>query len=142
VAKTGKRRLTATAGRAPASPPRRVSSGQYPPGIALAEVPPDPDMCVHLCPGPGPGVVDALGAGLAAGVDDSAVDEVADDACDAPAPDVELVEALAMVSPNASVAPSAAAPTAVPMRGLVILTRFSFRPVRGAPPRGTPGGSR
>ena len=118
--------LTAAAGRAPASPPHRVSTGQNPPGIALAEVPPDPDMCVHLCPGLGPGAVDALGAGLAAGVDDSVVDEVLDDACDEPAPDVELVEALAMVSPNASVAPSAAAPTAVPMRGLVILTRFSL----------------
>ena len=81
-------------------------------------------MCVHLCPGFGPGVVDALGAGLAAGVADSVVDE--DDACDEPAPDAELVEALAMVSPNASVAPSAAAPTAVPIRGLVILTRFSL----------------
>ena len=83
-------------------------------------------MCVHLCPGFGPGVVDALGAGLAAGVDDSVVDEVLDDACDEPAPDAELVEALAMVSPNASVAPSAATPTAVPIRGLVILTRFSL----------------
>lgn len=79
-------------------------------------------MCVHLCPGLAPGVVDALGAGLAAEVDDSVVD----DACDEPGPDVELVEALAMVSPKASVAPSAAAPTAVPMRGLVILTRFSL----------------
>ena len=79
-------------------------------------------MCVHLCPGLAPGVADALGAGLAAGVDDSVVD----DACDELAPDVELVEALAMVSPNASVAPSAAAPTAVPMRGLVILNRFSL----------------
>ena len=101
-------------------------TGQNPPGIALAEVLPDPDMCVHLCPGLGPGVVDALGAGLAAGVDESVVDEVLDDTCDEPVPDVELVEALAMVSPNASVAPSAAAPTAVPMRGLVILTRFSL----------------
>jgi 8-oxo-dGTP pyrophosphatase MutT (NUDIX family) len=82
-------------------------------------------MCVHLCPGFGPGVVDALGAALA-GVDDSVVDEVVDDACDARAPDAELVEALAIVSPNASVAPSMAAPAAVPMRGLVILTRFSL----------------
>ena len=81
-------------------------------------------MCVHLCPGLGPGAVDALGAGLAAGVADSVVDE--DDACDEPAPDVELEEALAMVSPNASEAPSAAAPTAVPMSGLVILNRFSL----------------
>ena len=89
--------------------------------MALAEVPPDPDMCVHLCPALGAGAVDALGAGLAAG---ELVDEVVDDACDAC--DVELVEALAVVSPYASVAPSTAAPAAVPMRGLVILTRFSF----------------
>ncbi len=71
--------LTAAAGRAPGPPvlrPTAFPAGQYPPGIALAEVPPDPDMCVHLCPGLGPGVVDALGAGLAAGVDDSVVDEV------------------------------------------------------------------
>jgi len=69
--------------------------------------------------------VDALGAGLAAGVllDEEVVDEVVDDACVA---DAELVEALAVVSPYASVAPSTAAPAAVPMRGLVILTRFSF----------------
>ena len=115
------------AGRAPAGPPRRNSAGQYPPAMALVEVPPDPDMCVHLCPGFEPGAVDALGAGLAAlagaVLDDSVVDEV-DDAC--AAPDVELVEALAVVSPYASVAPSTAAPAAVPMRGLVILTRFSL----------------
>ena len=34
---------------------------------------------------------------------------------------VAVVEALAVVSPYARVAPSAAAPTAVPMRGLLIL---------------------
>jgi len=105
-------------------------SGQYPAGMALAEVPPDPDMCVHLCPGLGAGAVDAFGVGLAALAevlpDEEVVDEVVDDACDACVPDVELVEALAIVSPNASVAPSMAAPAAVPMRGLVILTRFSF----------------
>jgi hypothetical protein len=97
--------------------------------MALAEALPDPDMCVHLCPGFEPGAVDALGAGLAAlagALDDEVVDEVVDDACDACAADVELVEALAMVSPKASVAPSTAAPAAVPMRGLEILTRFSF----------------
>jgi hypothetical protein len=82
-------------------------------------------MCVHLCPDAEPCFA---GAGLAvlAGV---ALDEVVDavDACDAPAADAELVEALAVVSPKASVAPSMAAPAAVPRRGLLILTRFSFR---------------
>jgi hypothetical protein len=91
--------------------------------MALAEVPPDPDMCVHLCPALGAGVVDALGAGLTALAGVLLDEEVVDDPC---VPGVELVEALAIVSPNASVAPSIAAPTAVPMRGLVILTRFSF----------------
>ena len=80
-----------------------------------------PDMCVHLCPDLDPGA-GALGEGLA-DVDEADVDEVVDDACDARVPDVELVEALAMVSPNASVAPSAAAPAAAAMRGMVILTR-------------------
>jgi hypothetical protein len=97
--------------------------------MALVEVPPDPDMCVHLCPGFEFGAVDALGAGLAAlaeVLDEEAVDEVADDACDVCAADVELVEALAMLSPKARVAPSTAAPAAVPMRGLEILTRFSL----------------
>jgi hypothetical protein len=104
--------------------------------MALVEVVPDPDMCVHLCPDLGAGAVDAFGAGLAAlaGVlDEDVVDEVVDDASVA---DVELVEALAIVSPNASVAPSMAAPAAVPMRGLVILTRFSFP----CWPWGGPGG--
>jgi hypothetical protein len=81
---------------------------------------------VHLCPALGPGAVDALGAGLAAPAG-ALVDEVVDDAWDACVPDVELVEALAVVSPYASVAPSMAAPAAVPMRGLLILTRFSLR---------------
>jgi hypothetical protein len=94
--------------------------------MALAEVPPDPDMCVHLCPALGAGAADALGAGLVALAGVLLAEEVVDDARDACAPDVELVEALAIVSPNASVAPSTAAPAAVPMRGLVILTRFSF----------------
>jgi hypothetical protein len=91
--------------------------------VTLAEVPADPDMCVHLCPVADPGL---LAAGVAA-LAEVVLDEVVDDACDARAADVELVEALAMVSPKASVAPSTAAPAAVPMRGLVILTRFSFR---------------
>jgi hypothetical protein len=80
-------------------------------------------MCVHLWPGMGPGAVEDFGDGLAAaglaGVDVVAVDDV----CAAVA---EEVEALAMLSPNARVAPSTAAPAAVPTSGLVILTRFSF----------------
>jgi hypothetical protein len=76
-------------------------------------------MCVHLRPGMGPGAVEAFGAGLAEGVAEVA----ADDLC----PAVEEVEALAMLSPSARLAPSTAAPAAVPMSGLVILTRFSFR---------------
>jgi hypothetical protein len=104
--------------------------------VALAEVPPDPDMWVHLCPALGAGAVDAGAAGLEAlaGVlVEEVVDEVVDDAC---VPAAELVEALAIVRPNASVAPSMAAPAAVPMRGLVILTRFSFldRGGSGDPP--------
>jgi hypothetical protein len=75
----------------------------------------DPDMFGHLWPGLV--VVDGLAAG----------DVVADDVCDVRAAGVEEVEALAMVSPSAIVAPSTAAPAAVPMRGLVILTRFSLR---------------
>ena len=80
----------------------------------------DPDICVHLRPGIGPGAVEAFGAGLAAGVAEVA----ADDLCEAA---VEEVEALAMLTPSARLAPSTAEPTAVPMSGLVILTRFSFR---------------
>ena len=85
-------------------------------------------MCAHLRPGMGPGAVDAFGDGLAAaGVADLA--EVAvDDRCAAAVEAVvEDVEALAMLSPSARVAPSTAAPAAVPMSGLVILTRFSSR---------------
>jgi hypothetical protein len=110
--------------------------------MALVVVPPDPDMCVHLCPGFEPGAVDALGAGFAALagalLDDSVVDEVVDDACDAFAPDAEPVDALAIVSPNASVAPSMAAPAAVPMRGLEILTRSPFCRGLGPGPQGGP----
>ena len=71
-----------------------------------------PDMCVHLWPGADPGApgafgaVDAFGDGLAA---------------------AEEVEALAMFSPSARVAPSTAPLAAVPTRGLLILTRFSLR---------------
>jgi hypothetical protein len=98
--------------------------GQYAADVPLAEDLVDPGMCVHLWPGIGPGAVEALGDGLAApGLAD--VDEVVAD--DVRAAGVEDVEALAMVSPNARVAPSTAAPAAVPMRGLVILTRFSLR---------------
>jgi hypothetical protein len=98
--------------------------------VALAEVPPDPDMCVHLCPDAEPGF---LAAGVAA-----VAEAVTRDPCDACAAAAELVEALAMVIPKASVAPSVAAPTAVPMRGLVILTWYSFR-VAGPPARGGSG---
>ena len=84
-------------------------------------------MCVHLRPGMGPGAVDAFGDGLAAGAADLAA-VAADDLCAAAVEAVvEDVEALAMLSPSARVAPSTAAPAAVPMSGLVILTRFSFR---------------
>ena len=94
-------------------------------------------MCVHLCPGLAPGAVGVLGAGLAAGVD-----EVVDDTYDARPPDVEPVEALAIVSPNASVAPSTAAPAAVPMRGLVILTQFSLPSALGPGPGADTSGRR
>ena len=76
-------------------------------------------MCGHLWPVLGPGAVEAFGDGLAA-VEEDVADEVCDRA-------VEDVEALAMLSPSARVAPSTAAPAAVPMSGLLILTRFSFR---------------
>ena len=96
-------------------------------GALLAGDLADPDMCAHLWPGMGPGAVDVVGDGLAAGAADLA--EVAvDDRCAAAVEAVvEEVEALAMVSPSARVAPSTAAPAAVPMSGLVILTRFSLR---------------
>ena len=84
-----------------------------------------PDMCVHLWPGMDPGAVEAFGDGLAAARAAGWVEVAADELC--PETAVEEVEALAMLSPNARVAPSTAPPTAVPMSGLVILTRFSFR---------------
>ena len=96
----------------------------------------DPDMCVHLWPGLGRGAVEAVGAGLAVGL--AGVAEVpADDVCDVRAAGVEEVEALAMLSPSAREAPSTAPPAAVPMSGLVILTRFSFR---WCPPGRRPAG--
>ena len=91
------------------------------PGVLLAEDLADPDMCGHLWPGadPGaPGAPGAFGDGLAA------VEEGAEDVPDRAG--VEEVEALAMLSPSARVAPSTAPPTAVPTRGLLILTRFSI----------------
>ena len=86
----------------------------------------DPDMCVHLWPGADPGApgafgaVDAFGDGLAA-VAEAVADDVPDRAGG------EEVEALAMFSPSARVAPSTAPLAAVPTRGLLILTRFSLR---------------
>jgi len=81
-------------------------------------------MCVHLWPGMDPGAVEAFGDGLAAARAAGWVEVAADDLCEAA---VEEVEALAMLTPSARLAPSTAEPTAVPMSGLVILTRFSFR---------------
>ena len=79
----------------------------------------DPDMCGHLWPGTDPGARGDLSDGLAA-VEEGAADDVPDRA------GVEDVEALAMLSPSARVAPNTAPPAAVPTRGLLILTRFSF----------------
>jgi hypothetical protein len=96
-------------------------------------------MCVHLWPGMGPGAVADFGDGLAAeGLAGVAV-AAADDVC---AVVVEEVEALAMLSPNAMVAPSTAAPAAVPMSGLVILTRFSFHWYSAGHRPGGPGNLR
>ena len=93
-------------------------------------------MCVHLWPGMDPGAVEAFGDGLAAARAAGWVEVAADELC--PETAVEEVEALAMLSPNARVAPSTAPPTAVPMSGLVILTRFSFR---WCPPGPRPDGA-
>jgi hypothetical protein len=92
---------------------------------------------VHLWPGMGPGAVADFGDGLAA--EGLAGVAVADDVC---AVVVEEVEALAMLSPNAMVAPSTAAPAAVPMSGLVILTRFSFHWYSAGQRPGGPGNLR
>jgi hypothetical protein len=86
--------------------------------VLLAEDLADPDMCGHLWPGADPRAPGAFGDGLAA------VEEDAEDVPDRAG--VEEVEALAMLSPSARVAPSTAPPTAVPARGLLILTRFSL----------------
>jgi hypothetical protein len=133
-----------------------VSAGarchQFADGTPLAEDLADPGMCVHLWPFMDPGAVDAFGDVLAAaglaGVDVVAVDDV----CAVRAAPVEEVEALAMPSPNARVAPSTAAPAAVPTSGLVILTRFSLHecsagragtsPGWPAPPDSGPAGAR
>jgi hypothetical protein len=71
-------------------------------------------MFGHGCPVP-----------LRPGADGDGVawEEVAD-VCELAVP----VEALAMVRPRARLAPSAPAPTAVPISGRVILTWFSFAP--------------
>jgi len=109
----------------------RAGSPQYA-GVPLPEGPADPDMCGHLWPVLGRGAVEAVGAGLAA-----AGFAGVDDVCDVRAAGVEEVEALAMLSPSARLAPSTAPPAAVPMSGLVILTRFSFR---WCPPGRRPAG--
>ena len=93
--------------------------------MLLAEDLADPDMCGHLWPGADPGAPGAPGAFDAFGDGFAAEEEDAEDVPDRAG--VEEVEALAMLSPSARVAPSTAPPTAVPMSGLVILTRFSFR---------------
>jgi len=86
----------------------------------------DPDMCGHLWPGTDPGARGGFGDGLAA-VEEGAADDVPDRV------GVEDVEALAMLSPSARVAPNTAPPAAVPTRGLLILTRFSFLCARPGP---------
>src|SRR5262244_1654226 len=77
-------------------------------------------MFGHGCPVPLRPGADGL-----ADADGAARDEVAG-VCEPAVP----VEALAMVRPRARLAPSAPAPTAVPMSGRVILTWFSFAPGR------------
>jgi hypothetical protein len=93
--------------------------GRYIPLAALAALP-LPPMFGHGCPVP-----------LRPGADGDGVarDEVAG-VCELAVPVDALVEALAMVRPRARLAPSAPAPTAVPMSGRVILTWFSFAPGR------------
>jgi hypothetical protein len=79
-----------------------------------------PDMFGHLCFVPA-----APEAGELADGDEAACDELAE-GCDLAVPVCAVVEALAMVRPRARLAPSAPAPTAVPISGRVILTWFSF----------------
>ena len=93
--------------------------GRYIPPVAPAALP-LPPMLGHGCPVP-----------LRPGADGDGVawDELAD-VCEPAVPVGVLVEALAMVRPRARLAPSAPAPTAVPISGRVILTWFSFGPGR------------
>ena len=95
--------------------------GRYiPPATLAALALPLPPMFGQGCPVP-----------LWPGADGDGVawDELVD-VCELAVPVVVLVEALAMVRPRARLAPSAPAPTAVPMSGRVILTWFSFAPGR------------
>lgn len=104
----------------PGFPPGRYIPPAAPAALAL------PPMFGHGCPVP-----------LRPGADGDGVarDEVAG-VCELAVPVDALVEALAMVRPRARLAPSAPAPTAVPMSGRVILTWFSFAPGRaGMSPR-------
>ena len=105
---------------------RRVSVAarchQFAAGTPLAGDLADPDMCVHLWPGWAPGPWRPLATGWP-----PPGPPLRSRWTSCAPPDVEEVEALAMLSPSARVAPSTAAPAAVPMSGLVILTRFSFR---------------
>jgi len=96
-----------------------LPGAQYALGVTLTEDLADPGMCGHLWPGADPGAREGFGDGLAA-VEEGAADDVPDRT------GVAEVEALAMLSPKARVAPSTAPPAAVPTRGLLILTRFSF----------------
>ena len=97
--------------------------GRYIPPAALAALVlplplPLPPMFGQGCPVP-----------LRPGADGDGVawDELAD-VCELAVPVDVLVEALAMVRPRARLAPSAPAPTAVPMSDRVIFTWFSFAP--------------
>jgi len=103
-----------------------AGSGYIPPG-ALAALP-LPPMFGHLCLVP-----------LRPGADGLADDDEAAAGCDPAVPVCALVEALAMVRPRARLAPSAPAPTAVPMSGRVILTCFSFASPAGPAGPASPG---
>ena len=117
-------------GQALAGGPAReaVSTGiRYIPPGALAVLP-LPPMFGHLCLVP-----------LPPGTDGLADDDGAAAGCDPAVPVCALVEALAMVKPRARLAPSAPAPTAVPMSGRVILTCFSFASPAGPATQASPG---
>ena len=94
--------------------------GRYIPPALAALALALPPMFGHGCPVP-----------LRPGADGDGVawDELAD-VWELAVPVAVPVEALAMVRPRARLAPSAPAPTAVPMSGRVILTSFSFSPGR------------